>query len=105
MAGRFAFTAGGTLFAIGAGTVLVSTVCMAGVRGALAVHRRKHAVSCSPCQGRGKLWCEACRGDGVMDWSPFEEPSVHRHCLCPSCNGSKDQTCLNCLGKGVVDSA
>ncbi|CAK9326599.1 unnamed protein product [Citrullus colocynthis] len=62
--------------------------------------RRKIALPCKACRGKGFYICKLCRGNAVIQWSPLSDPIAMNPCVCPTCDGNRVQRCLNCLGKG-----
>eukprot|EP00899_Mesostigma_viride_P007023 jgi/Mesvir1/16321/Mv09815-RA.1 len=100
--GAFIAGAGGTLLVGGLITSLVSTGAMKVATMVTDSHKRKTAPPCSVCNGARFVPCDMCRGSSAISWSPFEDPQVKRLCVCPTCDGVKEQRCLNCLGKGFT---
>lgn len=43
-----------------------------------------------------------CAGKLVLRWTPIKSAAVKRACLCPTCQGTGEAVCLNCLGERVV---
>uniref|UniRef100_A0A5B6YR10 Uncharacterized protein n=1 Tax=Davidia involucrata TaxID=16924 RepID=A0A5B6YR10_DAVIN len=64
------------------------------------VRRKKYALPCGVCKGKGFYICKLCKGNSTIEWSPMYDPLVINPCLCPTCDGNRVQRCLNCLGKG-----
>lgn len=62
--------------------------------------RKKNALPCGVCKGKGFYICKLCKGNSTINWSPLYDPVVINPCLCPTCAGNRVQRCLNCLGKG-----
>ncbi|KAK9836353.1 hypothetical protein WJX81_008158 [Elliptochloris bilobata] len=92
----------GTFVVLGGATLAISTVAMGGVRAAVKYRRRGLEVTCTVCGGRKRCSCCVCKERLVLDWTPFKAPQVKRWTACPLCEASGLQTCLNCLGQGVV---
>ncbi|KAA8545656.1 hypothetical protein F0562_020893 [Nyssa sinensis] len=67
------------------------------------VRRKKFALPCGVCKGKGFYICKLCKGNSTIEWSPMYDPLVINPCLCPTCEGNRVQRCLNCLGKGVYN--
>ncbi|MEW5319868.1 MAG: hypothetical protein WDW38_010987 [Sanguina aurantia] len=58
-------------------------------------------VSCSECSRRKKVSCGVCHDDRILQYaSPHSMPGSADLCVCPMCDGSGLQSCLNCLGVG-----
>ncbi|XP_052199921.1 uncharacterized protein LOC127806580 [Diospyros lotus] len=62
--------------------------------------RKKFALPCGACRGKGFYPCKLCQGKSTIEWSPLYDPLVINPCLCPTCDGNRVQRCLNCLGRG-----
>ncbi|KAF7806361.1 Heat shock protein DnaJ, cysteine-rich domain containing protein [Senna tora] len=62
--------------------------------------RKKVALPCMACRGKGFYICKLCKGNSTIEWSPLYDPIAINPCLCPTCEGNRVQRCLNCLGKG-----
>ncbi|KZV25238.1 hypothetical protein F511_39951 [Dorcoceras hygrometricum] len=63
--------------------------------------QKKYGSPCGSCKGVGFYRCKLCKTNGTIKWSPLYDPLVINPCLCPTCDGSKVQRCLNCLGGGI----
>ncbi|KAI5000902.1 hypothetical protein ZWY2020_010861, partial [Hordeum vulgare] len=68
----------------------------------LHCYQRKFAMQCGACEGKGTYRCRLCRGSSTVEWSPLYDPVFVNPCLCPTCDGTRIQRCLNCLGKGYA---
>mmetsp|Transcript_14282 Transcript_14282/g.43138 ORF Transcript_14282/g.43138 Transcript_14282/m.43138 type:complete len:108 (-) Transcript_14282:1163-1486(-) len=91
------------LVALGGSTLILTSGVMAAGRAIHKQQRRKHAVSCKACEGKGLVLCSVCRGKLVLKWTPFKEPqTVERPTCCPACEGEAKSRCVNCLGEGIV---
>ncbi|KAF7037005.1 hypothetical protein CFC21_047489, partial [Triticum aestivum] len=64
--------------------------------------QRKFAMQCGACEGKGTYGCRLCRGSATVEWSPLYDPVFVNPCLCPTCDATRVQRCLNCLGKGYA---
>ncbi|XP_027333495.1 uncharacterized protein LOC113848252 [Abrus precatorius] len=62
--------------------------------------RKKIALPCRACRGKGFYICKLCNGNATIAWSPMYDPIAVNPCVCPTCEGNRVQRCLNCLGKG-----
>ncbi|CAJ2634832.1 protein BUNDLE SHEATH DEFECTIVE 2, chloroplastic [Trifolium pratense] len=62
--------------------------------------RKKTALPCMSCRGKGFYTCKLCNGKATISWSPMYDPIAINPCVCPTCEGNGVQRCLNCLGKG-----
>ncbi|XP_020579834.1 uncharacterized protein LOC110024295 [Phalaenopsis equestris] len=81
---------------------LASSVAIRGLQSVSEAKRKKLAISCSCCKGKGFYSCKLCRGNSTIEWSPLYDPVAINPCLCPTCDGNRIQRCLNCLGKGYT---
>uniref|UniRef100_A0A2N9IA13 Uncharacterized protein n=1 Tax=Fagus sylvatica TaxID=28930 RepID=A0A2N9IA13_FAGSY len=79
---------------------LASTVAIKAIRFTNEAKRRKVALPCGVCRGKGFYICKLCKGNATIEWSPLYDPVAINPCLCPTCDGNRVQRCLNCLGKG-----
>ncbi|KAK9100797.1 hypothetical protein Scep_024227 [Stephania cephalantha] len=79
---------------------LASSLSIRALLAATEGKRKKTALSCGICQGKGFYTCKLCNGSSVIKWSPLYDPIVINPCLCPTCEGNRAQRCLNCVGKG-----
>ncbi|KAF3453659.1 hypothetical protein FNV43_RR04100 [Rhamnella rubrinervis] len=79
---------------------LVSSATIGALRLATEAKRRKDALPCRSCRGKGFYICRLCKGNATIEWSPLYDPVAINPCLCPTCDGNRIQRCLNCLGKG-----
>ncbi|KAL5222896.1 hypothetical protein ABZP36_027609 [Zizania latifolia] len=90
---------------LGGGFLLLSAASSAAVRSLRSLsdaNQRKFAAPCSSCEGKGTYACRLCRGSSTIEWSPLYDPVFVNPCLCPTCDGTRVQRCLNCLGKGYA---
>ncbi|KAF5741973.1 hypothetical protein HS088_TW09G00011 [Tripterygium wilfordii] len=94
----------GTAIILGGLVVLnvTSAVCVSALRAATESKRRKLALPCMLCKGKGFYLCKLCKGNATIEWSPLYDPVAMNPCLCPTCDGNRVQRCLNCLGKGYT---
>ncbi|CAL9079567.1 unnamed protein product [Musa textilis] len=81
---------------------LASSVAMRSLQSLAEAKRKKVALPCSACKGKGFYGCKLCNGKSTIEWSPLYDPIVINPCLCPTCEGNRIQRCLNCLGKGFA---
>ncbi|KAF8676045.1 hypothetical protein HU200_047549 [Digitaria exilis] len=79
-----------------------SSVAVRSLRALSDANQRKFATPCGACEGKGTYPCRLCRGSATIDWSPGHDPVFINPCLCPTCDGTRVQRCLNCLGKGYA---
>ncbi|KAK9266030.1 hypothetical protein L1049_001009 [Liquidambar formosana] len=79
---------------------LASSVTIRILKSAAEAKRKKVALPCMVCRGKGFYVCKLCKGNSTIEWSPLSDPLVINPCLCPTCDGNRVQRCLNCLGKG-----
>ncbi|KAL6221736.1 hypothetical protein ACLB2K_002787 [Fragaria x ananassa] len=79
---------------------LASTATIGAIRVAVESKRKKTALPCGVCKGKGFYICKLCQGNATIQWSPLYDPVAINPCLCPTCDGNRVQRCLNCLGKG-----
>ncbi|KAK9933657.1 hypothetical protein M0R45_020842 [Rubus argutus] len=79
---------------------LASTAAMGAIRLAVESRRKKTALPCGVCKGKGFYICKLCNGNATIQWSPLYDPVAINPCLCPTCDGNRVQRCLNCVGKG-----
>lgn len=105
--GRAVLTAGGTMLALGAATMAVSSVGMGVARVVLAQKKAATAVDCPRCAGQGRTRCAVCKGARVIEHHPFPTPPLPGAtrtpwCACPMCAAEGEQTCVNCLGEKTV---
>ncbi|XP_059644404.1 uncharacterized protein LOC132286154 [Cornus florida] len=78
----------------------LSSATIGTLRGFAEAKRKKFALPCGICKGKGFYMCKLCKGKSTIQWSPLYDPIVINPCLCPTCDGNRVQRCLNCLGKG-----
>ncbi|PKA53200.1 hypothetical protein AXF42_Ash009930 [Apostasia shenzhenica] len=97
MASAAAYLLGG-LFTIS----LASSAAIKMLKSVSESNKRKLAIPCSICKGKGFYNCKLCKGKSTIEWSPLYDPIAINPCLCPTCDGNRIQRCLNCLGKGYV---
>ncbi|XP_028786422.1 uncharacterized protein LOC114742313 isoform X3 [Neltuma alba] len=79
---------------------LASTVTLRTLHLVSEKKRKKVALPCMACRGKGFYICNLCKGNSTIEWSPLYDPIAINPCLCPTCEGNRVQRCLNCLGKG-----
>lgn len=59
---------------------------------------------CPRCHGAGDVKCEACRGDGEVDWEFRHDGRVYdMKASCPICDGDGRVECNPCAGRGRAD--
>lgn len=58
-------------------------------------------ITCSTCDGYGKIKCYHCNGSGV-EYVYDEEEEREIPAICPKCNGEKVIECPTCFGRGDV---
>ncbi|XP_047059163.1 uncharacterized protein LOC124665838 [Lolium rigidum] len=93
--GRVAAYVGGGFLVLSA----ASTAAVRSLRFLSDANQRKFATPCGSCEGKGTYACRLCRGGSTVEWSPLFDPVFINPCLCPTCDGTRVQRCLNCLGK------
>ncbi|XP_028548171.1 uncharacterized protein LOC110105577 [Dendrobium catenatum] len=81
---------------------LASSAAIRALQSISEAKKRKLAISCTNCQGKGFYSCKLCKGNSTIEWSPLYDPIAINPCLCPTCDGNRIQRCLNCLGKGYT---
>ncbi|KAL0914402.1 hypothetical protein M5K25_014746 [Dendrobium thyrsiflorum] len=81
---------------------LASSAAIRALQSISEAKKRKVAISCTNCQGKGFYSCKLCKGNSTIEWSPLYDPIAINPCLCPTCDGNRIQRCLNCLGKGYT---
>ncbi|XP_020098302.1 uncharacterized protein LOC109717053 [Ananas comosus] len=81
---------------------LASSITIRSLQSFAEAKRKKSALPCKVCQGKGFYPCKLCKGNSTIEWSPLYDPIVISKCLCPTCEGNRVQRCLNCLGKGYA---
>ncbi|XP_061345302.1 protein BUNDLE SHEATH DEFECTIVE 2, chloroplastic [Gastrolobium bilobum] len=79
---------------------LASTATLKALNFASELKRKKIALPCRACRGKGFYICKLCNGNVTIAWSPMYDPIAINPCVCPTCEGNRVQRCLNCLGKG-----
>lgn len=52
-------------------------------------------VTCSMCNGYGKITCPQCAGQGLV-------PYYGNYVFCPNCGGNRVVVCASCYGKGTI---
>ncbi|KAK8957162.1 hypothetical protein KSP39_PZI000470 [Platanthera zijinensis] len=81
---------------------LASSMAIQALQSVSDAKKRKIAISCTKCKGKGFYSCKLCKGISTIKWSPLFDPIAINPCLCPTCDGHRVQRCLNCLGKGYT---
>ncbi|KAL4277775.1 hypothetical protein GQ457_03G045970 [Hibiscus cannabinus] len=81
---------------------LAATVAIGAFRSVAERKRKKFALPCGICKGKGFYLCKLCNGNATIKWSPLYDPIHINPCVCPTCDGNRVQRCLNCLGKVEV---
>ncbi|OMO57693.1 hypothetical protein COLO4_35188 [Corchorus olitorius] len=79
---------------------LSTTVAIGALRSFAEKKRKKLALPCGLCKGKGFYICKLCKGNATIRWSPLYDPIYINPCVCPTCDGNRVQRCLNCTGKG-----
>ncbi|WJX90228.1 hypothetical protein P8452_72147 [Trifolium repens] len=79
---------------------VASTLTLKAFQFASENKRKKTALPCMSCRGKGFYMCKLCNGNATISWSPMYDPIAINPCVCPTCEGNRVQRCLNCLGKG-----
>ncbi|EOY30979.1 hypothetical protein QQP08_000828 [Theobroma cacao] len=79
---------------------LAATVAVGALRSVAEKKRKKFALPCGVCKGKGFYVCKLCNGNATIKWSPLYDPIHINPCVCPTCDGNRVQRCLNCIGKG-----
>ena len=93
--------AGSVAFVVG-GFATIAATTTAASRALVRRRRRARNARCAACAGGKFVRCRTCRGKRAIEWQPLEAPTVDRLCLCPTCQGTGMQKCLNCLGDGLI---
>jgi hypothetical protein len=92
---------------LGAGLVLalllgVGLANPGGVRRLIPGDGREPWRECDRCQGRGRIECLGCEGNGVNPCLSAHRVVEHRDILvpvdCPRCKGTAAEPCLTCFG-------
>ncbi|KAF8406965.1 hypothetical protein HHK36_006086 [Tetracentron sinense] len=81
---------------------LASSLTIRTIKAVVESKRKKFALPCGVCRGKGFYTCKLCKGNSTIEWSPLYDPIVINPCICPTCEGNRVQRCLNCLGKGYA---
>eukprot|EP01025_Chloroclados_australasicus_P030258 TRINITY_DN3035_c0_g2_i1.p2 TRINITY_DN3035_c0_g2~~TRINITY_DN3035_c0_g2_i1.p2 ORF type:complete len:147 (-),score=4.88 TRINITY_DN3035_c0_g2_i1:420-860(-) len=100
--GRALLTVGGTVAALFATTVLMSSVTISVAQLAIKTKQKKLLVECTECRGCKKLNCGVCKGRKEVIYHPMRRQDMHVIVVCPLCGGEGEQKCLNCLGDGLI---
>eukprot|EP00798_Chlamydomonas_sp_ICE-L_P028928 gene28928-32121_t len=103
--GRAVVAAGGTMLALGAATVAVSSISMGITKMVVEKSQRHLRGPCSACHSKTKVSCAVCQGERVLKYHPARTLPTNPKaiwCACAMCEGSGEQTCLNCLGEGEI---
>ncbi|PSS20908.1 Glutaredoxin domain-containing cysteine-rich protein [Actinidia chinensis var. chinensis] len=79
---------------------LASSSTIRALKAITEAKRKKFALPCSVCKGKGFYICKLCKGNSTIEWSPLYDFVFINPCVCPACEGNRVQRCLNCLGKG-----
>ncbi|RVX17438.1 hypothetical protein CK203_003527 [Vitis vinifera] len=68
---------------------LASSLTMRTLRAAADAKRKKVALPCGVCRGKGYYICKLCKGNSTIEWSPLYDPVVINPCVCPTCDGNR----------------
>ncbi|KAL4654007.1 hypothetical protein ACB092_01G347100 [Castanea dentata] len=68
---------------------LASTATIKAIRFVSEAKRRKVALPCGVCRGKGFYICKLCNGNATIEWSPMYDPVAINPCLCPTCEGNR----------------
>ncbi|KAG1371486.1 hypothetical protein COCNU_16G005800 [Cocos nucifera] len=68
---------------------VVSSVAIRSLQSIAEAKRRKVALPCMVCKGKGFYACKLCKGNSTIEWSPLYDPIVINPCLCPTCDGNR----------------
>jgi hypothetical protein len=90
----------GSIIVVGGAVATIAAASTAVSSALVRRHRRARNVRCGSCEGGKFVPCRTCRGKRAIEWQPIESPTVDRLCLCPTCQGTGLQKCVNCLGFG-----
>ncbi|KAF8406968.1 hypothetical protein HHK36_006089 [Tetracentron sinense] len=82
---------------------LAYSVTIRTIKAVVESKRKKVALPCGVCEGKGFYTCKLCTGNSTIEWSPLYDPTVINPCICPTCEGNRAQRCLNCLGKAMLN--
>lgn len=91
-----------SVFAVGIAIGTIGASASAVSRALVARERLRRNARCETCAGGKFIVCRTCRGRRGLDWQPMKEATERRVCLCPTCEGTGMQKCINCLGVGLV---
>ncbi|KAM7268924.1 hypothetical protein ACFE04_011090 [Oxalis oulophora] len=61
--------------------------------------QKKFAVPCGECRGKGFYICKLCNGNATIQWSPMYDPLVINPCLCPTCDGHREEAAGHWQGR------
>ncbi|TYI24952.1 hypothetical protein ES332_A05G020600v1 [Gossypium tomentosum] len=64
-----------------------ATVAIGAFRSVAERNRRKFALPCGVCKGKGFYLCKLCNGNATIKWSPLYDPIHINPCVCPTCDG------------------
>ncbi|URD86225.1 hypothetical protein MUK42_25408 [Musa troglodytarum] len=81
---------------------LASSVAMRSLQSLAEAKRKKVALPCSACKGKGFYGCKLCNGKSTIEWSPLYDPIVINPCLCPTCEGNRLTQEVSVLGPGMI---
>ncbi|XP_028753832.1 uncharacterized protein LOC114713368 isoform X1 [Neltuma alba] len=68
---------------------LASTVTLKTLHLVSERKRKKVALPCMACRGKGFYICKLCKGNSTIEWSPLYDPIAINPCLCPTCEGNR----------------
>ncbi|XP_028772969.1 uncharacterized protein LOC114730113 isoform X1 [Neltuma alba] len=68
---------------------LASTVTLKTLHLVSEKKRKKVALPCMACRGKGFYICKLCKGNSTIEWSPLYDPIAINPCLCPTCEGNR----------------
>ncbi|XP_030517726.1 uncharacterized protein LOC115731224 isoform X2 [Rhodamnia argentea] len=89
-------------FGVGAAVILggfvslnvVSSITIGMLRSVAETKRKKSALPCMVCKGKGFYICKLCKGNATIQWSPLHDPIVINPCVCPTCDGNRFVKCI-----------
>jgi hypothetical protein len=92
----------GSILTVGAAIASIGLTTTTVSRALVMRHKKKRNMKCDACKGGKFITCRTCRGKRGLEWQPVGDASVRRVCLCPTCEGTAMQKCINCLGIGLL---
>ncbi|KAK8491216.1 hypothetical protein V6N11_037979 [Hibiscus sabdariffa] len=74
---------------------LAATVAIGAFRSVAERKRKKFALLCGICKGKGFYLCKLCNGNATIKWSPLYDPIHINPCVCPTCDGNSHFVCFS----------